>query len=107
MSGTLLRFGLWIVLIVLALYVLGETYTNSALQEYASGAVLQKAGIFGLVLIAAGWVASFFDKVDLKTDYSRCLQCRKLIPRGELYCRQHLRRVLDVEHDRTHNTRLR
>ncbi len=107
MSGTLLRFGLWIVLIVLALYVLGETYPNTPLEEYVTASLLQKTGGFGLLLIAAGWIASFFDKAVLKIHTGHCLSCRKPIPRGDLYCRQHLRRVLDVEHDRTHNTRFR
>src|SRR4051812_16342657 len=99
MSGTLLRFGLWIVLIVLALYVLRETYSESPAQEYLSPGLLQKAGAFGLALIAAGAIASMFEKTASVVLKKRCQVCHRSVSPGELFCRQHLRSILEEEHD--------
>jgi hypothetical protein len=107
MSGTLLRLGLWIVLIVLALYVLRETYDDSPIQEYLTASVLQRAGAVGLALIAVGAVLEMLGTAAHKVKRSHCATCRRPIPPGEIYCREHLRRVLEVEHDRTHSTRIR
>jgi hypothetical protein len=102
MSSTLLRAGLWLILIVLALYVIHEGYPNSVVAEYISQDTLQKAGLVGIVLLAAGIVLSITGRAASKIPLHRCKVCGKSVPKGEIYCREHLRRILEEEHDRSH-----
>jgi hypothetical protein len=102
MSVTLLRTGLWIILISLTFYVIHESYADQPLAEMISADTLQKAGLVGIALVVVGWVLSFFDKVAVKTMKNHCAVCRRAIPKGEIYCREHLRAILDDEHDKTH-----
>jgi len=109
MSSTLLRLGLWITLAVVALYVLHETYAGTHLEAYFSASLLQKSLVVGLLMIAAGVVARVLEKGASKVmPKNRCKICKTAIPSGAIYCRQHLRSVLDREDHRTHagNTRI-
>src|ERR1043166_8533029 len=106
MSATLLRLGLWIILAVVALYVLHETYAGTHLEEYFSTPMLQKALIVGVLMVAAGLVARVLEKGASKmVGKNRCKICRTIIPAGAIYCREHLRNVLAREEERTHMTR--
>ncbi len=107
MSSTLLRLGLWIILAVVALYVLHETYAGTAVAAYFSMATLQKALVIGGVLVVAGLVTSVFGKGAKAVSKNRCVVCKTPIPPGAIYCRAHLRRVLQVEDDRAHMTHSR
>jgi hypothetical protein len=107
MSQTLLRFGLWIVLIVLALYVVRESINGSSGTEYVSDQILQHAGSFGILLIAAGGVALIFEKAASKTRFRHCTLCRQPVAKGEIYCRMHLREVVEREHELNRRTRVR
>lgn len=103
MSGTLLRFGLWVVLIALALYVIHETFPDAPQAEFISAPMLQKIGLVGVGLVVLGFVISLFEKAAAKTfRQQRCTVCRRPVMHGEIYCREHLRRILDEEHDRHH-----
>ena len=109
MSSTLLRLGLWITLAVVALYVLHETFAGTHLEEYFSESILQKTLIVGLLMIGAGIVARVVEKGASKViPKNRCKICKTAIAPGAIYCRQHLRSVLDREDQRTHagNTRI-
>ncbi|HVT44203.1 MAG TPA: hypothetical protein VMT00_07425 [Thermoanaerobaculia bacterium] len=107
MSGTLLRFGLWIILAVLAMYVLSETYENSPLREFVTPVLMQRAGGLGLALVGIGAVVSLFERAARKLNRSFCKTCGRAIPPRTLYCRQHIRSIIEDEHDRTHSTRIR
>ena len=108
MSSTLLRLGLWIILAVVALYVLHETYAGTSLEAYFSVGMLQKALIVGAVLIVAGIVVRLAEKGASRVVVkNRCKICKTSIPSGAIYCRQHLRSVLAREDERTHMTRSR
>lgn len=102
MSSLLLRFGLWIVLISLALYVLLETFPNSPASEFVSGPLIPRMGLAGVLMVVSGFLLTFFEKAAKKVTRQRCVVCRKPITHGEIYCREHLRRVLEEEHDRRH-----
>ena len=52
MSSTLLRVGLWIVLIVIVLYVLQQSFEESPLAEYVTTPMLQKALALGILMDA-------------------------------------------------------
>ena len=102
MSATLLRLGLWIVLICVALYVLGETYEGLPAAEYFAPAMLQKALVVGVLLVVAGFVARMLEKGAKVVTKNRCVTCKTPIPTGAIYCRTHLRNVLHREEDRSH-----
>jgi hypothetical protein len=107
MSSTLLRLGLWIILIVVALYVLHETYAETPLSEYFSTAMLQRALVLGFLLVAGGIATRVLEKGAKAVAKNRCAICKTPIPPGAIYCRAHLRSVLHREEDRTHLTRTR
>ncbi|MBV9495524.1 MAG: hypothetical protein JOZ54_14845 [Acidobacteria bacterium] len=107
MSSTLLRLGLWILVIVLALYVIHESFEDSPVAELVPLEMLQNALYLGGVVLIAGGVLRLFEKGTRKVVKNRCSVCRTPIPHGALYCRQHLRRILHKEDERTHITRIR
>ena len=107
MSSTVLRIGLWIIVIVLAGYVLHESYEDSALAEQIPMELLQKALVVGGVVLAAGILLRFFEKSAKVVMKNRCRVCRTPIVSGALYCRNHLRTILDEEDERTHATKIR
>ena len=105
MSSTLLRLGLWIVLIVVALYVLGETYEGLPAEEFFAAEMLQKALVVGILLVAGGFVMRLLEKGARVVKKNRCVVCKTPIPSGAIYCRAHLRSVLNAEEDRRHMPR--
>jgi len=107
MSSTLLRLGLWTVLAVVALYVLHETYAETHLAGYFSTPMLQKALIVGILLVVTGVVMRMLEKGAKKVSKNRCAICKTPVPAGAIYCRAHLRNVLQREDERTHMTRTR
>jgi hypothetical protein len=105
MSATLLRVGLWVVLIVIVLYVLQQTFEEGPLAEYVTAPLLQKALVLGLLATAAGIAMRFLEKGAKAVTKNRCAVCRAPVPPGAIYCRAHLRTVLHREVDREHGTR--
>ncbi|HEU4522474.1 MAG TPA: hypothetical protein VFT12_10745 [Thermoanaerobaculia bacterium] len=107
MSSTLLRLGLWMLVLVLALFVLQTTYGDSPLAEMIPNAMLQQALVLAVLVVIAGLVVKMFEKGKKVVSKNRCRVCSKPIPAGAIYCREHLRNVLELEDRRTHNTRIR
>ena len=107
MASTLLRIGLWLLVIVLALYVVHDSLEDSPAAEYVPTALLQKALIAGGALLIAGIVLRIFEKGAKVVAKPRCAVCRTPIPTGAIYCRQHLRTILEEEDERTHMTKIR
>ena len=107
MYATLLRLGLWTVILVLALYVVSEAYPGTPIDEFVTPALLQQALLVGIALIVAGIIARLLGKGAKKVVKNRCTVCRSPIPMGAIYCRQHLRSILHEEEDRLHETRVR
>ncbi|MDP9361811.1 MAG: hypothetical protein M3P29_10200 [Acidobacteriota bacterium] len=107
MSSTLLRLGLWIVLLVVVLYVLQQTYEEAPFVDFFAPAMLQKALALGGLLVMAGIVMRLLERGAKVIVKNRCIVCKTPIERGAIYCRQHLREVLSREDDRTHMTRMR
>jgi predicted nucleic acid-binding Zn ribbon protein len=105
MSSTLLRLGLWIILLVIALYVLHDTFADSPIGELVAPKLMREALALGGILIVAGFVAQFASKAIKPVTRSRCKVCRTPVPKGAIYCREHLRSVLYTEDDRLHRTR--
>ncbi len=107
MASTLLRLGLWILVITLALYVIQQTFENSPVAEYVPMKMLQHASVVGALLLVAGIVLRMFEKGAKAVVKNRCAVCRTAIPPGAIYCRAHLRAVLHEEDERTHMTKSR
>ena len=108
MSTTLLRLGLWTLILVLALYVLATTYADQSWAELIPMPMLQQALIVAAVLIVAGLVLRLLGKgADAVTKKNRCRVCRTPIPGGAIYCRAHLRAILADEDEKTHMSRAR
>lgn len=106
MSQWLFRLGLWTIVAVFASYVLRETFEGSSLAQAVGPDLLQKAGLAGLILLAASWVAHLIERV-LSKRKKRCALCRTAIPRSEIYCRQHLREIRDQELEAARRMKLR
>ena len=107
MSSTILRLGLWIILLVVVLYVLQQTYEDAPFADFFAPAMLEKALVLGGLLVVAGIVVRILERGAKVVTRNRCIVCRTPIDHGAIYCREHLRNVLSREVDRTHRTRLR
>lgn len=107
MSSTLLRLGLWIAILVLAAYVISESFEGSTIAEMIPMHLMTK--VFGLAaaLLIAGVIVKMFEKTKEKVSRSRCRICGTPVSSGAIYCRNHLRKVLEIEDRKTHNTRIR
>jgi predicted nucleic acid-binding Zn ribbon protein len=107
MWTTVLRLGLWILIAVLGLYVFREN-SEDHIAELITGEMLQQALTLALALIALSGVLRIFGKTTaVVAKKNRCQTCRTPIPPGALFCRTHLRRVLEEENERTHLTKVR
>lgn len=108
MSTTLLRLGLWTVILVLALYVLVSTYPDATWSEMIPMRMLQQALTLGVIVVIIGTVMRILGKgAQAVTVKNRCRVCRRPINVGALYCREHLRSILADEDEKTHVTRIR
>ena len=107
MSSTVLRLGLWITIIVLAAYVIHESFEDQPLAEMIPMPLLGKALILGAGLVIVGIVLRIFEKGAKAVVKNRCAVCRTPIAHGAIYCREHLRTVLSREDERTHMTKIR
>ena len=107
MANTLLRLGLWILILVLALYVLESTYADEPWTEMIPAAMLVQAMVLAALLIAAGLVLRVLGVGARVVTKNRCRVCRTPVPPGAIYCRAHLRNILHEEDDKTHASRIR
>lgn len=107
MSTTLLRLGLWMVILVLVAYVFATTYPDEPWAELISMETLQHALTLGIIVVIAGVVMRILGKGAKVVAKNRCRVCRKPIAVGAIYCREHLRSILAEEEEKTHVTRIR
>jgi hypothetical protein len=107
MSATLLRLGLWTMILALALYVVDETFPDEPIGELISIALLTQVLAVGVLLTASGVVLRILGKGAAVVTKNRCRVCRTTIPSGAIYCRAHLRTILHDEEDKTHSSRIR
>lgn len=94
-------------ILVLALYVIDESYPNEPIAEMIPTPMLQQALVVGAAAIAAGLVFRVLEKGKKAVIKNRCRVCRTPIAAGAMYCREHLRTILSDEDDKTHATRVR
>lgn len=104
MHAILLRLGLWTLILVLGLYVLRESNSDQSWAHLISGEMLVQALMLSGALVLAGIVAKVLGKGATAMSKNRCTVCRKPVPQGAIYCREHLRSILHEEDDRRHQT---
>lgn len=107
MSTTLLRLGLWTLILVLVVYVLAAAYHDAPWAELVSTPMLVQAMVLAVLLIVAGIVLRILGKGAAVVSKNRCKVCRAAVPPGAIYCRAHLRAILYEEDDRSHITRVK
>lgn len=107
MHSTLLRLGLWTLILVLALYVIDITYPDQPVAELITTPMLTQALSVAVLLIIAGIIVRILGKGAKAVAKNRCRVCRTPIPPGAIYCRAHLRSILADEDEKTHMTRVR
>lgn len=107
MSSTVLRLGLYLLVVVLVLYILDTTYEHSIIADFVDTPLLSKAMGVGALLVIVGFVLGLMEKAASKIPKSRCTVCRTPVSKGAIYCREHLRGILSDEDEKTHMTRSR
>lgn len=106
MSTTLLRLGLWTLILTLGLFVLA-TSSERTFGELITTTLLRNMSLLAGALVVAGLIAGVFAKTAGKAmKQTKCRVCGTVIPHGAIYCRAHLRGMLEREDRRTHSTRL-
>ena len=110
MSSTLLRIGLWTIVLVLVLFVLRESFPDAPFADMIPQKMLEQTMIVAAIAVVAGVGLRAFEKTSGKVVggsklKGRCQVCKKPIPQGALYCREHLRNMLEREDKKTHSTR--
>jgi hypothetical protein len=106
MATTILRLGLWTLIVVLALYVLASTYSNEPWAELIPMPMLQQALVVAGALIVLGVALRILGKGASAAIKNRCQVCRTPVPPGAIYCRAHLRAILHEEDDRSHASKV-
>lgn len=107
MASTLLRLGLWTLILVLSLYVIAETYSDQHWVELIPMRMLQQALVVSGIVIVAGIVLRVLGVGAKVVTKNRCRVCKTPIASGAMFCRDHLRTILSEEDDKTHMTRVR
>ena len=109
MSATVLRLGLWTLVLILSLYVMHESFEGSTIADMIPFEMLGQALAVAALLVVAGLVLRVAEKAKSVVTKNKCRVCNVQIPPGGIYCRVHLRAVLEREDRKTHGvtTRIR
>ena len=94
MALTLFRLGIWILVAVMAAWVLRDAVLAD-FAEHLSNHVLNQAGLVGVGTLLLGVVAVIWEKLSAGPKKHRCKVCGKPVIAGEYYCREHLREIVD------------
>jgi hypothetical protein len=102
MSSTFIRLGLYGILVMLAVFIAGQSF-QLPYADYLTSAHLGQAGLAFLGLIALGFVFRAGEKVKRKTKIGsgRCIVCKRPVLVGKSYCREHLREMIGEEQERS------
>jgi hypothetical protein len=104
MSAILTRFGLYTILVVLAVFILRENFQGIPYAGFLSDTLLVQIGLAGVVLAVVGVIIGPFERLRTKSSRKKCVVCRGPVIVGKLYCRTHLREILEAEDARRHES---
>ncbi|HSP33992.1 MAG TPA: hypothetical protein VLU46_06755 [Thermoanaerobaculia bacterium] len=109
MSSTVLRGGLWLTIVTLAAFIFDSQFDETPLGQMITPTLLQHMFTFSGVLIVLGLVLMVVEKATHKVSKAknRCRVCGAQVTQGAIYCRQHLRSILEAEDRRTHSGTVR
>ena len=94
MALVLFRVGIYVLLAVLAAWVLRDGLLKSY-ASYLTEHILNIAGLVGIGLFVLGFLAMIYEKSTSGRRRTRCKICGKPVIAGEYYCREHLREIVD------------
>ncbi|HSP13715.1 MAG TPA: hypothetical protein VLV78_03060 [Thermoanaerobaculia bacterium] len=104
MSSTVLRLGLWLLILTLGLFIFDSKFDETALGELITPTLLQHMLVLSIALVGVGLAWRIFEKTAQKVVVkNRCKVCGTPVAHGAIYCRTHLRGVLEAEDRRTHS----
>ena len=107
MSSTVLRFGLWLTILTLVSFILSTNvnFESTPIGQLITPTLIQHMFIFSGALIGLGILLTIVEKTTSKVVASKnkCRVCGTAVPQGAIYCRQHLRNILEAEDRRTHS----
>lgn len=103
MSAILTRFGLYTILLVLAVFVLRENVDGIPYTDFLTDTLLVQVGLAGVVMVLVGIILGPFERLQAKGSRKKCVVCRAPVIVGKLYCRTHLRELLEAEDARRHD----
>lgn len=104
MGSTILRSGLWLMILTVVAFIFDSNFDETPLGQLITPTLLQHMFILSSALIVIGVVVKVFEKTTSKVAAAknRCRVCGTVVPHGAIYCRAHLRHVLEEEDRRTH-----
>jgi len=105
MSSTVLRFGLWLTILTLVAFIFDSNFDETPLGQLITPTLLQHMFIFSGALVVIGVVLTVLEKATRKVGVgkNKCRVCGVAVPQGAIYCREHLRTILEAEDRRTHS----
>lgn len=94
MALVLFRIGIWILLAVLAAWVLRDGVLKD-FARFMTDEIITWAGISGFGVIGLGFLVLIYEKLSAGPKRNKCKVCRRPVIAGEFYCREHLRDIVD------------
>lgn len=92
-------------IVTIIAFIFDSHFDETPLGQLITPALLQDMLMFSGALIVIGIVLAIVDKTThrVAAGKNRCRVCGTSVPHGAIYCRQHLRSVLEAEDRRTHS----
>jgi hypothetical protein len=94
MSLTCFRTGIWILLVVLAAWVLRDGVLEN-IRHLLNDRLIERAGLLGFATIGLGFLVMIYEKATAGPKKHKCKVCGRPVIAGEFYCREHLREIVD------------
>ena len=99
MSGKIVKLGLWVIAAGAAILVAGQVWFPDSPQTADAA---RYALIGGGALLALGALLYLLEKMGVVILQYRCVRCGRVIPRGHVYCADHLKKSIEEARDKLH-----
>lgn len=93
---TIIRLGIWSLVLIMVVYVFTETAPDSPVAEIITGELLALLTKISFGIVALGLVVGLIEKL-WGMRRRKCKTCGRPIPSTAIYCRLHLKEVLEEE----------